>query len=41
MYLLLKNAGWLVDRIMAYGGAITVERTWRSKDVINKKSKPE
>jgi hypothetical protein len=28
----------LLTRIMAYGGAITVERTWRSKDVINKKT---
>jgi hypothetical protein len=29
----------LLTRIMAYGGAITVERTWRvkGKDVINKK----
>jgi hypothetical protein len=32
----------LLTRIMAYG-AITVERTWRSKgkDVINKRRKPE
>jgi hypothetical protein len=30
----------LLTRIMAYGGAITVERTWRvkGKDVINKKT---
>jgi hypothetical protein len=33
------NNASLLTRIMAYGGAITVERTWRSKgkDVINKK----
>jgi 1-acyl-sn-glycerol-3-phosphate acyltransferase len=39
--LLLKETmqAGLLTRIMAYGGAITVERTWRSKgkDVINKK----
>jgi hypothetical protein len=38
-----NNASWLLTRIMAYGGAITVERTWRSKERMSliKRRKPE
>jgi hypothetical protein len=37
------NNASLLTRIMAYGGAITVERTWRSKERMSliKRRKPD